>query len=182
MEVGSAVNVNYEAVYEYDNTPFNGQVVFQDISSESIGAQEYGVLEIVDDQHGLSSFKYNQISIIFDGITVMQSIQFMVPYSIRVDTELLYKSDNAPVHNALVVVNGKNCIENDGKYTTIINTLSPMTNVMSEIDVGGFTSRINEDNIILMGNIMLMGFVVVAAYAIFRMFNSRKNEVITRTQ
>ncbi len=73
--VGSTADIAYEAVYEYDQNPFEGSIILNDTTKkEDVGRYYYTVSEIEDDLHGIDAYNSNTISIIFDEVRITLSV------------------------------------------------------------------------------------------------------------
>jgi hypothetical protein len=78
IDVGSKVDVRWSAVYEYDRSPFQGDVSFKILDSEvnpptKVGIYYYAVSSIRDDKYGLTQFEANTSSRIFDAVEILRS-------------------------------------------------------------------------------------------------------------
>jgi len=71
IDVGSDAPIQVQAWYEYDRTPFQGEVHFnQQLRSDKVGAITYYVAWINDRLYGLKTFKSNNVRVIFDKVLI----------------------------------------------------------------------------------------------------------------
>ena len=75
INVGSTASINVYGKYEYDSTPWNGHFVLNDsLTKTEVGKYSYTVLSITDIKYGLSLFKSNVVSVVFDRISITLSV------------------------------------------------------------------------------------------------------------
>ncbi len=73
--IGTTADITYEAMYEYDETPFSGSVILNDTAKKDVvGRYYYTVEEVKDDLYGVDAYASNVISIIFDEIGITLSV------------------------------------------------------------------------------------------------------------
>lgn len=69
VNVGSTANMEVNGTYEYDSTPWEGTVTFNDTLVKSeVGRFSYVLTSIIDSKYGLSTFRSNIASVIFDRV------------------------------------------------------------------------------------------------------------------
>jgi len=74
INVGEEAVINYEGYYAYDNTPFQGTVIFNNtLVQDSVGKYWYSVLSVNDHLYGLTSFEANTVYVIFDRVNITLS-------------------------------------------------------------------------------------------------------------
>ena len=155
VEIGSEPNIIYDGIYEYDKKPFKGSVTFDNnLTQYYIGEKKFIVLNISDSLYNLSLFESNEVSCIFDDIKIEQNINTIVPTQIKILTTIHYKSDNRPVYNAMVRVNGIGEHIGSGKYKAIIYTFYPFLQVTTEIKLNEFENKVIKKKIFSISNII----------------------------
>lgn len=69
IDVGSTAQVNVEAWYAYDLSPFNGTFTLSaSLTRNTVGANVYTVASMVDRRFGLKAFESNNVTVVFDKI------------------------------------------------------------------------------------------------------------------
>jgi len=108
LQVGTAAEITYQALYLYDKTPFEGKILLNNSQRQtSIGEYMYTVKAIEDQAYGLKDFSSNSILVIFDDIVVKYDVSNSFPGSVLIRINLMYMSDLTPVKDAIVEVNGE---------------------------------------------------------------------------
>jgi hypothetical protein len=122
-------------VYAYDGSPFQGSYELEYI--ERSGFKNYRVESMEEDLYGLSCFTTEEGSILYDTVSVSESVKQLMPGTIEVSCTLTYDSDNAPVSDAVVAVNGETCAyRGGGVYTTTLKSFMPMMTTNTLVVVG----------------------------------------------
>ena len=122
-------------VYAYDGTPFRGS--YELGYTEHSGFKTYRVEAMEDPLYGLTCFTSEEGSILYDTVSMRESVTQVMPGTLKVTYTLTYDSDNAPVTDAVVEVNGKTCAyQGGGVYTTTLNSFLPMTTTKAMVVVG----------------------------------------------
>jgi len=61
--------IRWMGSYEYDGSPFNGSIYLNDtLTNRAVGAHGFRVMSIKDSQRGVTSFKANDFSVVFDSV------------------------------------------------------------------------------------------------------------------
>lgn len=165
VNIGSKAPISRYAVYEYDNTPFNGEIFLnENLTKYSVGAVNYKVVKILDKLYGLNVFSSNNVRIIFDKITYTTKANTITPGNIKIEIILQYASDNTPVTDANVIIGNTraNNIGN-GIYETEFWELTPYTNYQIIINKQGFKTINYTFSTIQIGNtiIILIGISLI---------------------
>jgi len=122
-------------VYAYDGSPFKGSYELEYI--DHTGFKNYQVKAMEDNLYGLSCFTTEQGSILYDTVSVRESMTQLMPGTLQVTYTLSYESDNAPVSDAVVAVNGETCAyQGGGVYTTTLSSFLPMMTTNTLVVVG----------------------------------------------
>ncbi len=122
-------------VYEYDGTPFRGSYELE--YTEHSGFKTYRVKAIEDTLYGLTCFSSEEGSILYDTVSLRESVTQVMPGTLKVTCTLTYDSDNAPVTDAVVEVNGETCAyQGGGVYTTTLSSFLPMATTNTMVVVG----------------------------------------------
>jgi len=75
VDVGSEAPIRVEGIYEYDGTPFQGSVTFNDsLTKNEVGRDSYRVVSISDPLYELSAFNSNEVDVIFDRVNIKLSV------------------------------------------------------------------------------------------------------------
>ena len=73
IDVGSKANITWTAFYEYDNSPFKGEVAFNDsLVYNAVGKRAFSVRSISDPLYGLKKFVSNTVYCIWDKIIIYE--------------------------------------------------------------------------------------------------------------
>lgn len=80
--VGTSARIEYDAKYEYDDAPFQGDIILNvGLKHNNVGKITFTVESISDDQYGVTVFKSNSVDVIFDQVAI-----FIVARNVRIDT------------------------------------------------------------------------------------------------
>jgi hypothetical protein len=102
------------------------------------GFETYRVTDITDTLYGLKGFTCEEGTYYFDTVNVEHRENQLMPGMIQVTLSLRYGTDNAPVEDAGVVVNGSPCsYQGGGVYTASLTSFQPTTSLNSLIQVDG---------------------------------------------
>jgi hypothetical protein len=89
IDVGSVAPIVVKAWYEYDKTPFQGEVYLNEpLKLDKVGSITYYVSWIDDRVYGLKTFKTNDVRVIFDKVVV----------TLRSDAERVDVGTEAPIN------------------------------------------------------------------------------------
>ena len=163
-------------VYAYDGSPFEGSYELE--YTEHSGFKTYRVKAMEDDLYGLSCFTTEEGSILYDTVSVRESVTQLMPGTLKVTYTLTYDSDNAPVTDAVVAVNGETCAyQGGGVYTTTLSSFLPMTTTNTLVVVGDqpVTQSTNSQILVVNSAIVVVLTAVVGLIALKVL--SRKKKV-----
>jgi len=74
VDIGSKAPVEIKAWYEYDKTPFQGEIRLNEpLECDKVGLVKYRVSQINDRLYGLKTFEANEVQVIFDKVIVTLS-------------------------------------------------------------------------------------------------------------
>lgn len=175
VEVGSNATINYDAAYDYDDTPFRGQITVNDtLSKTKVGRFGYRTQSIIDDKYALSAFTTNEVPIIFDRIIATTHIDSVAPGSINVKVTIRFSYDDTPVEDASVTVNGVATEVADGIYEATLPTWNPAPKVNVQIEKTGFTALETRMASYALGNILLEFIIPIITIACLMWIKKRK--------
>ncbi|MCS7125300.1 MAG: hypothetical protein NZ929_00075 [Aigarchaeota archaeon] len=175
VQVGRAAEVNLRAQYAYDGETFEGKIVIngnilnyrQDYSMRIIFAPEHQIAKkvleadnIVDEKYGLTRFESNAIELIFDRIIWKWDIKPEL-FGAHVNVWLRYESDNTPLNDANVIVNGipLNNLGN-GKYEIKISMSGTTENFRLRIERDNFEPILSERSLYNEINVAFINFII----------------------
>jgi len=167
FEVGTEAKPTITARYAYDGEPFEGEVrLSESLIKNSPGRYTYRVASIDDGRHGITGFESNEASCVFDRMIVERSIRATTPGRVEAVFRVYYESDDAPVMNARVVVNGMEAeYIGAGNYVVSLPSLLPRMEVRAEVSSPGFTSQAFSEGVNCIGNMGLYASIVAAIAA-----------------
>jgi hypothetical protein len=174
VEIGSQVDFNIDAIYEFDGRFFKGEILFNHpLKQVTLGEKIFRVRGIVDSRYNLTAFKSNQVSCIFDDIVIEQEFKGLNPTQVHVLTRVNFLTDLTPVNNASVKVNGIGEHVNLGEYRSTVYTWKPYTLLRTEVKLDGWDMRFIDKNFVAMGNIFTVISITailisVSAYQLFK--------------
>jgi len=162
-------------VYAYDGTPFKGS--YELGYTEHSGFKTYRVEAMEDDLYGLSCFTSEDGSILYDTVSLRESVTQVMPGTLTVTFTLTYDSDNAPVTDAVVQVNGETCAyQGGGVYTTTLNSFLPMANTNTMVVVGDQpVTESKSSNLLVMNSAVVVLLTAVVGLVAFKAL-SKKNK------
>jgi len=166
-EVGSSAPLDVIATYEYDGAPFTGDVNLDGtLISDEVGSRTLTVSSIVDDEHGITGFASNKVSILWDEILVDETVNTIVPGKTTVSLDIYYASDGRPVTGAEVYVGGKRTREVEpGQYTMVLTSILPFSPVDVDVRGPGIDQAYSFGNQLNVGNIGLYAAFLATAVA-----------------
>ncbi|MFH2112715.1 MAG: hypothetical protein ABIJ47_15820 [Candidatus Bathyarchaeota archaeon] len=155
--LGTMTGPDVEAYYVYDQKPFQGTYRLDKEFSAAPGSETYRVTGITDPLYGLRGFTCQEGTYYFDTVKVEHRENQLIPGMIQVTLSLRYGTDNAPVEDAGVAVNGAPCTyQGGGVYTASLTSLQPMTSLQSLIQVDGKVVEQLTVTAPMVGNIAVM--------------------------
>lgn len=139
VQVGREAKLSYTAYYEYDGRPFRGEVFLdKPLVSHVMGPVTYGVSGINDTEFGLKSYRFEEVTVIFDLIKAELNIDQM-PFGIKPIVRLVYQYDGSPVRGATVYLGRSPLLEGSDKpgtysasFTTLLPYISGTLNVVAD--------------------------------------------------
>jgi len=166
-EVGIRAPLDVIATYEYDGAPFTGEVNLDgSLISDEVGSRTLTVSSIVDDEHGITGFASNKVSILWDEILVDETVNTIVPGKTTVSLDVYYASDGRPVTGGEVYVGGKRTREVEpGQYTMVLTSILPFSSVDVDVRGPGIDQAYNFGNQLNVGNIGLYAAFLATAVA-----------------
>lgn len=169
-------------VYAYDGSPFKGSYELEYI--DHTGFKNYQVKAMEDNLYGLSCFTTEQGSILYDTVSVRESVTQLMPGTLKVTYTLTYDSDNAPVSDAVVAVNGETCAyQGGGVYTTTLSSYLPMMTTNTLVVVGDqpVTQSANSQLLVVNSAIVVV-LTAVAGLVAIKSFSRKKKVGYSRIQ
>lgn len=165
-QVGSDVEIKVDGYYEYDNTPFEGEIFVEPlpVTRPTPGVVTARVSGIIDNKYGLSSFISNEISIYFDEIDFNINIEQGIGF-VKISIEALYENLGRSVDRFFV-----DGIEYKGIYTDEVAGLMIQFEKTYNISVPGFepiSLTVGTTNIYNIGLIVASTLVGVAVIIIY---------------
>jgi len=155
VEIGLEPEIKIDGIYEYDGRTFKGSVNYDcSLKQDFIGERFFNVANISDSLYDLSVFESNNVSCVFDEIVIEQDISSSVPTQVKILTNIHYKSDNKPVSEAMVKVNGIGEYVSPGTYESIVYSFHPLPYLSTEIELDEFKNKVMEERILSTSNIM----------------------------
>jgi hypothetical protein len=165
-------------VYAYDGTPFQGS--YEVGYKEHSGFKTYRVEAIEDDLYGLSCFTSEEGSILIDTVTMRESVTQVKPGTLEVTYTLTYDSDNAPVTDAMVQVNGETCAyQGGGVYTTTLNSFLPMATTNTLVVVGDQpVTESTNSNLLVVNAAIVVALTAVVGLVAFKALSRKKDDKV----
>ena len=168
VPVGSYVNITIEAYYEYDGRPFRGEVILNDtLVHYEIGLYNYSVLEIRDDEFGLSSFTSNSIQVIFDRPELHVEIRAIIPLVFDVNVGVFSPFNGSYIPSS-VEINGEALASTgyNGIYSYRIIEPLPIKKFIVKAEAGPFNfersyTEVNISTIILYTALLIVSILLV---------------------
>ena len=155
VEIGLEPEIKIDGIYEYDGKTFKGSVNYDgNLKQDFIGERFFNVANISDSLYDLSVFESNNVSCVFDEIVIEQEVSSTVPTQVKILTNVHYKSDNKPVSEAMVKVNGIGEYVSPGTYESIVYSFHPLPYLSTEIELDEFKNKVVEQRILSTSNIM----------------------------
>lgn len=119
INVGENATIYWEGFYEYDGEPFRGSVSLNgSLIQEEVGRYSYVVISIEDPLYGLTKFRSNVVSIIFDRVVVELDVvddRVDVGSIAEIVVNAWYEYDGTP-YDGIVVLNDSLRKEDVGIY------------------------------------------------------------------
>ncbi len=169
-------------VYAYDGSPFKGSYELEYI--DHTGFKDYQVKAMEDDLHGLSRFTTEKGSILYDTVSVRESVTQLMPGTFKVTYTLTYDSDNAPVTDAVVAVNGETCAyHGGGVYTTTLNSFLPMMTTNTLVVVGDEPiTQSNSPKLLVVNSAIVVVLTAVVGLVALKSLSKKKRVDYSRIQ
>lgn len=191
VQVGRSAEVSLRVYYAYDGELFTGKIIVDGaplnyrqgyinigVSPEyQIAKKIVRVNHVIDEKYGLTNFESNMVEIVFDKINLEWSIEPEL-FAARINVRLRYQSDNSPIIDANVMVNGVSLNNlGDGNYETKIIMLGTTENFKLRIDKYNFDeifaekSQHNNINLAFQGTViptLLLTVIIVSIFMIRR--------------
>jgi hypothetical protein len=169
-------------VYAYDGTPFQGS--YELGYTEHSGFKTYRVEAMEDDLYGLSCFTSEEGSILYDTVSMRESVTQVMPGTLKVTYTLTYDSDNAPVTDAVVAVNGETCAyQGGGVYTTTLSSFLPMATTNTMVVVGDQpVTQSTSSNILVVNAAIVVVLTAVVGLVAFKALSKKKRVGYSRIQ
>jgi len=128
IDVGSAADLTWAAVYEYDNAVYDGTVTLNDtvLSKLTVGKYGYTVSSISGDTYGLSVFESNSVFCIFDKVTitlVVNDDRIDVDSAASITASAVYQYDNE-IYDGTITLNDTLTKSTVGKYNYTTQSIS----------------------------------------------------------
>jgi Asp-tRNA(Asn)/Glu-tRNA(Gln) amidotransferase C subunit len=176
VQAGKTATLNVVAVYDYDKTPFKG-IIYMDGYEMSLRGElatkveippedrlvskSLRVLGIRDLEYGITEFTSQPIEIRFDKLKYNWKLEPTL-FGALVDVEIWYESDNSPVKDATVLVNGQQIpLVAHNRYSAQIPMLGLEETIKLQIEKGGFDTIYDMQVIYNQSNLMFYSFVSV---------------------
>jgi hypothetical protein len=176
VQAGKTATLNVVAVYDYDKTPFKG-IIYMDgyeISlrgelatkveippEDRLVSKSLRVLGIRDLEYGITEFTSQPIEIQFDKLKYNWKLEPTL-FGALVNVEIWYESDNSPVKDATVLVNGQQIsLVAHNRYSAQIPMLGLEETIKLQIEKGGFDTIYDMQVIYNQSNLMFYSFVSV---------------------
>jgi len=158
VDAGSTAQITISAHYELDGEPLSGEVHLNDtLTKSSTGSYAYTAESVSDELYGLTGFSSNTVTVIFDRIISGQTAETLRPGTITVNVALTYESDESPVDDAEVTVNGLTATEeSQGNYQAAVTTWSPLYQLDITVEKPGFAPQSIALSGLALGNILLI--------------------------
>ncbi len=169
-------------VYAYDGTPFKGS--YELGYTEHSGFKTYRVESVEDELYGLTCFTSEEGSILYDTVSIRESVTQVMPGTLKVTYTLTYDSDNAPVTDAVVAVNGETCAyQGGGVYTTTLNSFLPMATTNTLVVVGDQpVTESTSSSLLVVNAAIVVVLTSVVGLVAFKALSGKKKVSYSRIQ
>jgi len=194
VQVGKTATLNVVAVYDYDKTPFEG-IIYMDgyeislrgelanrikIQPENrLISKSLRVSSIRDLKYGITEFTSNYIEVKFDKLKYNWKLEPTL-FGVLVNVEIWYESDNSPVEDAIVLVNGQRIpLVSYNRYSGQIPMLALEDAIKLQIEKGGFDITYdmqvvyNQSNLAFYTLISIFGLIVITSLIIRSRYHRR---------
>jgi len=157
LPVGGDPGLSYTAYYAFDGEEFVGEVNIEAVGDEDIvGYVLYRVESIVDEKYGLTTFEANEVSVLYDGVTVRVTTEDGL-FTGRVTIEAIYNYTGENVE--AIVVDG---VEYEGgAFTDEFLVINPFVEKSYEVSVEGFIQDSINVSWVSMGTIAI--YIIILA-------------------
>ncbi len=199
VPVNSVQTIWLKAKYEYASTVFDdtqGTIFVNDnqmgwssqnkrwelnVTSDTVGSVMYAVTSFVDEQFGLSLIQTQDMDtrIVWDQIQITKTeIETNALGEASVKVHVSYKFDQAPVADAVVLVDETLCNELErGVYVCKLSNWSPVQSVNVEAEYADFvqaTKTVSSLHVVNSLVYFVIGLLIVAAVVFFRYKRKKK--------
>jgi len=106
IDIGNHPTLNYTGVYDYDSTPFSGEIQLTTCDVTEVGNHTYTVKSVLDPIYGITEFESNEVICIFDRVDVDLSLQdnhIDVDEEPNISTEATYAYDSVPLDGEVTI-------------------------------------------------------------------------------
>ncbi|NIN65151.1 MAG: hypothetical protein GTO63_10715, partial [Anaerolineae bacterium] len=169
-------------VYAYDGSRFRGS--YELGYTEHSGFKTYRVEAMEDELYGLTCFTSEEGSILYDTVSMRESVTQVMPGTLKVTYILTYDSDNAPVTDAVVAVNGETCAyQGGGVYTTTLSSFLPMTTTNTLVVVGDqLVTQSSGSKLLVVNTAIVVVLTAVAGLVAYKALSRKKSVSYSRIQ
>lgn len=107
VDVGSVAQVEANAFYAYDSQPFYGIIeISPDLKQDIVGAFTYKVTNIIDNRFGLTAYKANEVTVIFDRVRITleaNKVRVDVGSEAPISIKAVYEYDQKPFRGRVIL-------------------------------------------------------------------------------
>ncbi len=176
VEVGRTAQIKISrSYYEFDGQEFQGEAFLdKGLVQHQMGPVEYKVAGIIDRKYGLTAYKSNDVTVIFDKLSAYLDI-YTPPFLTNIHVRVFYQYDGAPVTNSEVLSMGEKLFQeprSEGLYTASFLSLSPFISGGVLVNTEGFESLRLEYSQLHVGN--ALSYSAISATALLLFFVKRK--------
>jgi hypothetical protein len=171
VEVGRAAQIKISrSYYEFDGQEFQGDVFLdKNLVQHQMGPVTFKVAGIRDSKYGLTVYKSNDITVIFDKLSVLLNIQ-TPPFLTNIHVKVFYQYDGAPVTKSEVLAMGEKLSQDPksaGLYTASFLEFSPYISGKVLVNTEGFETLRLDYSQPHIGNVLTYSAVSAAAPLLF---------------
>jgi hypothetical protein len=171
VEVGRAAQIKIRrSHYEFDGQEFQGDVFLdKSLVQHQMGPITFRVAGIRDAKYGLTVYKSNDATVIFDKLSALLDI-YTPPFLTNIHVKVLYQYDGAPVTNSEVLAMGEKLSQDPrsaGLYTASFLSFSPYISGGALVNTEGFESLRLEYSQLHVGNVLSYSAISAAALLLF---------------
>jgi hypothetical protein len=171
VEVGRAAQIKISrSYYEFDGQEFQGDVFLdKNLVQHQMGAITFRVAGIRDAKYGLTVYKSNEVTVIFDKLSTILDIQTL-PFLTIIHVKVFYQYDGAPVTRSEVLAMGVKLSQDPksaGLYTASFIEFSPYISGKVLVNTEGFETLRLDYSRPHIGNVLSYSAVSAAALLLF---------------